>query len=153
MSSLAKGKSIANNLLRSEDVISAINNIKKLGIKIRLKKKYCEIYGNGLKGYKYKNNIILNAGNSGTTARLLCAAIIDTNHKIKITGDNSLKKRDMGRIIEPLSKFGAKFKSNGKKLPLFIKGPDKLKPIIYHENLGSAQCKSAVMIAALKNSG
>ncbi len=153
LSSLSNGKCTAKNLLRSEDVISAINGIKKLGIKIILKKNYCEVFGKGLKGYTYKKNLILNAGNSGTTARLLCAAIIDTNHNIKIIGDRSLNKRDMGRIIKPLSEFGAKFKDNKKKLPLFIKGPKMLKPITYNENLGSAQCKSAVMIAALKTNG
>ena len=69
---------------------------------------------------------------------------------IKITGDQSLKKRDMSRITKPLKLFGFKFKNNNKKLPLSIKGPKILKPISYTENLGSAQCKSAIMIAALK---
>ena len=153
LSSLSNGKCTAKNLLRSEDVISAINSVKKLGIKIILKNNYCEVFGKGLKGYRYKKNLILDAGNSGTTARLLCAAIIDAYHNIKIIGDRSLNKRDMGRIIKPLSKFGAKFIDNKKKLPLFIKGPKILKPITYNENLGSAQCKSAVMIAALKTNG
>ncbi len=153
LSSLSKGKCTAKNLLKSEDVINTIKSIKKLGIKIKFNKNYCEVYGRGLKGYKFKRNIILDAGNSGTAARLLSAAIIDTNQTIKITGDASLKKRDMGRIIEPLSKFGAKLRGNKKKLPISIKGPKTLKPITYHENLGSAQCKSAVMIAALKTKG
>ena len=104
LSSLSNGKCIAKNLLVSEDVISAINIIKKLGIKIKLKKKYCEVFGKGLKGYNYKKNLTLDAGNSGTTARLMCAAVIDSYRAIKITGDRSLQKRDMIRIIEPLSK-------------------------------------------------
>jgi 3-phosphoshikimate 1-carboxyvinyltransferase len=153
LSSLSKGRCVAKNLLKSEDVISSINCIKKLGIKIRLEKSYCEVFGKGLNGYKYKRNIILNAGNSGTTARLLCATLIDAKHNIKITGDKSLRKRDMSRIINPLLKFGVRFKSTNKRLPLFIKGPKLLKPISYNENLGSAQCKSAVMIAALKTQG
>ena len=102
LSSLSKGRCVAKNLLKSEDVISSINCIKKLGIKIRLEKSYCEVFGKGLNGYKYKRNIILNAGNSGTTARLLCATLIDAKHNIKITGDKSLRKRDMSRIINPL---------------------------------------------------
>ena len=61
LSSLSNGKCTAKNLLRSEDVISAINGIKKLGIKIILKKNYCEVFGKGLKGYTYKKNLILNA--------------------------------------------------------------------------------------------
>ena len=78
-------------------------------------------FGKGLKGYRYKKNLILNAGNSGTTARLLCAAIIDAYHNIKIIGDRSLNKRDMGRIIKPLSKFGAKFIDNKKNYHFLLK--------------------------------
>ncbi len=153
LSSLTKGKCIAYNILKSDDVLSAIHNIKKLGIKVNMKKFRCEIYGNGLFGYKYKKNLILDAGNSGTTARLLCSALIDTNYPIKIVGDKSLMKRDMNRIIKPLKSFGVKFRDNNGKLPIFIKGSKSTKPINYTENLGSAQCKSAVMIAALKTFG
>ena len=123
LSSISKGKCVGKNLLKSEDVLSAINSIRKLGIKVKLQNKNCEVSGKGLNGYDYKKNIILNAGNSGTTARLICASVINTSHHIKITGDESLRKRDMQRIIEPLSKFGAKFTSNNKKLPLKIIGP------------------------------
>ncbi len=152
-SSLSKGKCSATNLLTSEDVKSAINIIKKLNIKIKLKNKKCEIFGKGLFGYKFKKNLILNAGNSGTTVRLLFSLLNNSNHWIKITGDQSLKKRDMSRIIRPLKLFGFEFKDNNKKLPILIKGPKILKPISYTENLGSAQCKSAIMIAALKANG
>ena len=153
LSSLANGKCTAYNLLNSEDVVSAIKIIKKLGIKIINKKSRCEVYGKGLYGFKYKKNLILNAGNSGTTARLICSLLIDTHYPIKITGDNSLSKRDMARIIKPLKLFGAKFRDNNNKLPIFIKGTKFTKPINYTENLGSAQCKSAVMIAGLKTLG
>ena len=153
LSSLANGKCTAYNLLNSEDVVSAIKIIKKLGIKIINKKSRCEVYGKGLYGFKYKKNLILNAVNSGTTARLICSLLIDTHYPIKITGDNSLSKRDMARIIKPLKLFGAKFRDNNNKLPIFIKGTKFTKPINYTENLGSAQCKSAVMIAGLKTLG
>ncbi len=149
LASLSKGKCIAQNILKSEDVLSVIKIIRKLGIKIKFKKNYCEVYGKGLGGYKFKKNLILNAGNSGTTARLICSALINSKHNIKITGDESLKKRDMYRIINPLTKFGLNFKSNNGKLPLTIKGSSFLQPIKYFEKLGSAQCKSAVMIASL----
>ncbi len=153
LSSLSQGKCTAYNILKSDDVISAIKNVKKLGIKITMKKSKCEVYGKGLYGYKYKKNLILDAGNSGTTARLLCSTLIDAHYPIKIIGDKSLLKRDMKRIIKPLKLFGAKFKDNNGKLPIFIKGTKFTKPINYIENLGSAQCKSAVMIAALKTFG
>ena len=153
MASMAKGKSIAKNLLRSEDVLNTIKCIKSLGIKIKFRKNYCEVRGNGLDGYKYKKGLILNTGNSGTTARLLSACLINSKNTIKVTGDESLKKRDMKRIIKPLQKFGATFKKNNGKLPLFIKGSNFLKPINYTELRGSAQCKSTVMLAALLTPG
>ena len=153
LSSLSKGRSVASNLLRSGDVESAINSIKKLGIKIKVKNDYCEVIGKGLFGFNYKKNLVLNLENSGTSARLITSMISNTNYWIKITGDQSLKKRDMKRIIKPLRSFGIKFKNKRSKLPIWVKGPKLLKPIKYIENLGSAQCKSAVMIAALKANG
>ena len=153
LSSLCGGKCTATNILVSEDVLSIIKSIKKLGVKINLKGTNCEVFGKGLFGYNYKKNLVLDAGNSGTTARLLCATLIDSNYKIKIVGDNSLRKRDMSRIIKPLEMFGASFEHSNGKLPLFIKGSKDLKAIKFTENLGSAQRKSAVMIAALKTPG
>ena len=129
LSALTKGKCTASNILKSEDVLNAINCINKLGIKTNLKKKKIEIFGKGLFGLKFKNNLNLDTGNSGTTARLLCSLLIDSNYKIKITGDQSLKKRDMKRIINPLKKFGVFFESKNGKLPLVIKGTKCPRPI------------------------
>jgi len=114
LASQALGKSKAYNLLKSKDVLSAVNCLKKLGIKIKWDKKnnFCEIIGYGLNSYVYKKNIVLDAGNSGTTARLICATLINSPKVIKITGDKSLQKRDMKRIIKPLEEFGATFKKN-----------------------------------------
>ena len=152
-SSMATGKSKAFNLLLSEDVFAAINAIKKLGINVKLNKKYCTIFGNGPGGYKYKKNIIINAKNSGTLGRLILGILIDTPHKIKIIGDKSLSKRDFDRIAKPLNKFGAKIKLTKKGLPLTIKGNEILSPIRYIEQKGSAQCKSSVIFAGLKTEG
>ena len=121
LASLASGKSRATNLLKSEDVISALNCLKKLGIKIEFNKKFCEVTGKGLNGYSYKRQLTLDAGNSGTTARLLMAALVKSKYPLKITGDASLKKRDMGRIIDPLQKFGVQFLNKKKKLTYFYK--------------------------------
>ena len=152
-SSMAKGKSKAFNLLLSEDVVAAINAIKKLGIKVKINKKDCVIFGNGPKGYIYKKNITINAENSGTLGRLIAGILIDSPYKIKIIGDKSLSKRDFGRIAEPLNKFGAKIKLTKKGLPLTIKGNKNLHPIRYTEHKGSAQCKSSVIFAGLKIKG
>ena len=156
MASQAIGKSKAYNLLKSEDVLSTLDCLKKLGVKIKWEKKNnsCEIIGNGLNSYVYKNNLVLNANNSGTCARLMASLLINSPKKIKLIGDKSLSKRDMGRIIEPLKKFGANFYPKNKyKLPIYIKGSDYLRPINYLELKGSAQCKSSVMLAALSAHG
>ena len=153
LASQAFGKSTSTNLLKSEDVINTLHCLKKLGIKIKLYKDKCEINGIGLNGYVYKKNLILNTGNSGTLGRLIMGLLIHSKNKIKVLGDESLSKRDFSRIIMPLKKFGAKFKSNSGKLPIEIKGTKNPKPIYYHENIGSAQCKSAVMLAALNTEG
>ncbi len=153
-SSLAKGVSKAKNLLISEDVIAAIKTIKKLGIKAKIKKNECKIYGQGIEGYKYKKNIVINAENSGTLGRLILGLLINTSHKIKLIGDKSLSRRDFRRVSNPLSKFGAKFKLNkNKNLPLTILGSPDLKPIKYIENKGSAQCKSSVILGAMRTNG
>ncbi len=154
LSSLAQGTSKARNILMSEDVIATIKAIKKLGIKVKIKKDICTIYGKGLDGYKYKKNLIINAENSGTLGRLILGLLINTKYPIKIFGDKSLSKRDFKRVSDPLSKFGAKFKlKNNKNLPLTITGSSNLKPIKYIENRGSAQCKSSVIFGGLRAKG
>jgi 3-phosphoshikimate 1-carboxyvinyltransferase len=154
LASQAVGKSRAYNLLMSQDVLSAIDSIKKLGIKVKITDNYCEIYGNGINGFKYKKNLQLNAKNSGTLARLILGLLIKSPLKVKLIGDNSLSKRDFLRVTLPLEKFGAKFyyKKRG-RLPLSILGSKSVKGINYFENKGSAQCKSSVMLAALSASG
>ena len=119
--SLSSGNSKAYNLLMSEDVIAALNAIKKLGIKVNYNNNFCQIEGKGLNGYKYKKNIIINAKNSGTLGRLILGLLINTPYKIKLIGDKSLSKRDFKRVTDPLSLFGAKFKLyKNKGLPLTI---------------------------------
>ncbi len=153
-SSLANGISTAKNLLMSEDVLAAIDAIKKLGIKVKINKNITKIYGQGLNGYKYKKKLVINAKNSGTLGRLILGILIDTPYKIKLTGDKSLSKRDFSRVSEPLSKFGAKFQLNKKKnLPLTILGSSKLNSIKYLETKGSAQCKSSVIFGGIKSNG
>lgn len=153
LASQATGKSKAYNLLMSEDVTAAINSIKKLGIKVKIFKKYCEIYGNGINGFKYKKNLIINAKNSGTLGRLILGLLVKSPQKIKLIGDRSLSKRDFSRITIPLKKFGVKFFVKKKnKLPLSILGSESIKGINYFEKKGSAQCKSSIMLAALNAS-
>ena len=153
MSSQSFTKCRSSNLLMSEDVINTLNCLKKLGVKIRLAKNFCEIVGVGLNGFNYKKNLLLNAGNSGTLSRLIMGLLVHAKNNIKLTGDKSLSKRDFFRVSKPLEKFGAKYFTNFGKLPIIIKGTNTPLPITYHETRGSAQCKSAVMLAALNTKG
>ena len=108
ISSLSKKKSTAFNLLESEDVMSAIRCIKKLGSKVKFSKDKCEIVGNGL-NFNNQKKLVLDAGNSGTLGRLVLGLLINSNKKIRLIGDKSLSKRDFSRVTIPLRKFGAKF--------------------------------------------
>ena len=154
LASQASGKSKGYNLLMSEDVLAAVDSIKKLGIKVKMYKHCCEVFGNGINGFKYKKNLTIDARNSGTFGRLILGLLIKSPHKIKLIGDKSLSKRDFSRVTLPLEKFGAKFYFKTKnKLPLSILGSQSIKGIKYLENKGSAQCKSSVMLAALNASG
>ncbi len=148
--SLATGISKIQNLLESEDIFNTIKSLKKLGVKIKKIKKTYVVNGLGINKFKYKKKLTLNAGNSGTLARLIASLLIRSPYKIKLIGDKSLSKRDFGRIIDPLSKFGAKFYPKNKKtLPLMIKYNKNPKEYFFFENKGSAQVKSAIMLAAL----
>ena len=153
-SSIANGVSRSKNLLKSEDVFAALSAVKKLGIKVKLTKNNCSIYGKGIDGYNFKNNLKIDAKNSGTLGRLILGLLVNSTKSIKLIGDKSLSKRDFKRIAEPLSKFGAKFKlKNNKTLPLEMTGSDNLRSIKYFEKKGSAQCKSSVIFAGMRSKG
>ena len=153
IASQAVGTSSATNILRSDDVLSTLNCLRKLGVKVKLFKNKCIINGLGINGYKFKKKITLDAGNSGTLGRLIIGLLIHSKNKITIIGDKSLSKRDFSRITKPLKKFGAKIYSNKGKLPVVIEGTENPKPIKYIENKGSAQCKTSIMLASLNTEG
>ena len=152
--SLSDGVSSAKNLLMSEDVIAALNAIKKLGIKFKIVGDVCKIYGKGIDGYRYRKNIVIDAKNSGTLGRLILGFLINSKFPIKLIGDKSLSKKDFSRITLPLSKFGVKFKlKKNKFLPLTLFGSNMIKSINYIENKGSAQCKSSVIFGGMRAEG
>ena len=154
LASQALGSSKAYNLLKSEDVLNALKSLQKLGVKVKLNKNFCEIDGVGINGFKYKKNLTINAGNSGTFGRLILALLIKSPYKIKLIGDKSLSRRDFSRVINPLKEFGATFYPKNKfTLPLWIKGTNFVRPINYFEKKGSAQIKSCIMLATLNSPG
>ena len=153
LASQAIGISTITNLLESEDVLNAIKAIQKLGIECKKKSGKYIISGFGLNGFDIKKNTTIDAGNSGTLARLLLGLLVKVEKKVKIVGDKSLSKRDFSRVTEPLKEFGAVIKSKKNSLPVEIEGTEFLRPIEYLENKGSAQCKSSVMLASLLTPG
>ena len=155
IASQCTGPSILKGILEREDVKCTIHCLKELGVKITKKNNKYLVYGNGLNSFSRPNNNMLYAGNSGTLARMLFALIsTDSNLKVKINGDSSLNKRDMKRIIEPLSKIGCNFYPKNKTtLPLTIEGTDMPLAQKHFETIGSAQVKSAILLAALNTPG
>ena len=149
------GPSNLKGVLESEDVKNTIICLKKLGVKILKKNKKYIVYGNGLRSFRKPHKNLLYVGNSGTLARMLIALVAThPNLKVKVSGDNSLNKRDMKRIIEPLSKIGCTFYPRDKTtLPLTIEGTSMPLAQKHTETLGSAQVKSAILLAAINTHG
>ncbi len=152
---ISQNLSIANNVLESEDVLSTINCLKKLGIKIKkLKSKKYIIYGKGLGSLHLKKNDKLYFGNSGTLARLLIG-ILSTTPGIEtyVSGDRSLNKRSMKSLINLMERFGAYFLPKNKfNFPLKLISSSFPVGINYEAGV-SAQLKSAVMLAGLNSFG
>ena len=153
LASQAVGISKISNLLESEDVLNSLKTIRKLGIKYTKKGNIYNIHGFGLNGFNIKKNTVLNAGNSGTLARLILGLLVKSKSQVKLIGDKSLSKRDFYRVIKPLKLFGVNIESKRNTLPIKILGTDFLRPIIYTENIGSAQVKTCIILSALNTPG
>ncbi len=152
---ISQGVSSAKNILESQDVFSTIECIKKLGITIKkVKPKSYLIYGKGLGSFNIKKNSQLNFGNSGTLARLIIGILTTTpGITVKIKGDHSLNKRNMKKLINLMSEFGATFLPENKfKFPLKLISTDMPVGINYSSGV-SAQLKSAVILAGLNSYG
>lgn len=152
LSSLAQGKTTIKNLSPCQDVQSTLNCLVKLGVLFNSKLHSLEIDGRGLYGL-HPSSTPLDAGNSGTTVRLLSGILAAQPFDSVISGDQYLSQRPMDRIIIPLTKMGAHIKGvDDRYLPLSIKGKT-LTPIDYHSPLASAQVKSCILLAGLYTEG
>ena len=153
--SISQDISSAKNVLESEDVISTINCLKKLGVKIKKDSPGSyKIYGKGFGSLFAKRNLNLNFGNSGTLARLLIGILSTTpDIEVKIQGDQSLNKRSMKKLINIMSEFGAEFLPKNKfNFPLKLISTEM--PVCINYKAGvSAQLKSAVILAGLNAYG
>tara|TARA_B100001250_G_scaffold371953_1_gene357083 strand:+ start:75 stop:1382 length:1308 start_codon:yes stop_codon:yes gene_type:complete len=153
LSSISIGKSEITNLLESEDVISTVNILRDLGIKIVKKDKKWIVYGNGTNGFIQPRKA-LDCGNSGTTARLILGAVSTNPIYCTFIGDKSLSRRPMRRVTNYLEKIGCKVNlTNKENLPLTIKGSQVNLPLIHKISKPSAQIKSAIILAALNTFG
>ena len=151
--SLAKGTTEITNFLQGADCLSTIACFEKMGIGIENNGDSVIVHGNGLFGLK-KPDTILDCGNSGTTTRLISGILAAQEFDVTLTGDDSIKKRPMKRIMDPLSHMGADIRSlegNG-CAPLAITGK-KLYGIHYTSKVASAQVKSAILLAGLYAEG
>lgn len=150
LSSIAKGKSVIKNFSNGADPNSTLNIFRQLGVTIEnLDNTTLSVNSTGM--LKASDNI-LNCGNSGTTMRLVSGLLAGQNFDSVLTGDESLSKRPMKRIIEPLTLMGANIESQDFKAPLKIKG-SQLKGINYFSNIASAQVKSCILLAGLYAEG
>ncbi|WP_058486238.1 3-phosphoshikimate 1-carboxyvinyltransferase [Defluviitalea phaphyphila] len=153
LGSISEGKTEITGFLMGADCLSTIECFRKLGIKIEITKEKVIVHGKGLFGLSAPSDI-LDVGNSGTTIRLMTGLLSAQNFSCKITGDASIRKRPMLRVVNPLRQMGANIdgKENGKYCPLYIKG-NQLKGITYKLPVASAQVKSSILLASLYADG
>lgn len=150
---LAKGTTHISNFLSGADCLATIDCFRKMGVEIEQDQTNVVVHGNGLHGLK-KPSQVLDVGNSGTTTRLISGILAGQDFEVVLSGDASLNKRPMGRIMKPLGMMEADIESmNGDGCaPLRIRGK-KLKAIHYDSPVASAQVKSCVLLAGLYADG
>ncbi|NMA87538.1 MAG: 3-phosphoshikimate 1-carboxyvinyltransferase, partial [Tissierellia bacterium] len=153
LGALAKGETIIENILLSEDLLHTIDCFRQMGVNIEIYDNKLIIQGVGLYGFKKPEGPI-DCGNSGTTMRLLAGISVAQDFSSTLIGDSSLMKRPMKRIISPLSKMGANIiGKDGEYPPLAIESAGALNGITYELPLASAQVKSSILLASLYANG
>jgi len=150
--SLVKEPVLISNFSLGADCMSTLSVLENLGVKIEFQSKNSLILNNK-EGFKEPKNI-LDAGNSGTTIRLMTGILAGHDFYCVLTGDESLRKRPMARVISPLKEMGANIwaRDNDTKAPVSIKGR-KLQGINYNSPVASAQVKSSILLAGLHSEG
>ena len=149
LGALARGTTKITNFLQGADCLSTIRCFRQMGIEVENSCKEVLVHGKGLHGLSAPQQI-LDAGNSGTTVRLLSGILAAQNFPSTITGDASIQKRPMKRVMDPLTQMGACIESQNQNgcAPLDIRGT-RLKGIHYQSPVSSAQVKSCVLLAGL----
>ncbi len=153
LSALAVGESVIDGLLEGEDVLASAAALRAMGAQIEKRGHRWYIHGVGVGGL-LQPTTALDMGNSGTSTRLLMGLVATHPITAMFTGDASLGKRPMGRVIDPLSTMGAAFTASpGGRLPLMVRGACPAVPIEYRLPVASAQVKSAILLAGLNTPG
>ena len=147
--SLARGKSVIKNFSKGQDPLSSLKVCRALGIDAEFSNEELIVKSKGILSTPQTQ---LDCGNSGTTMRLMSGILAGQKFNSTLIGDESLSKRPMKRVIEPLALMGAKIESNEFKAPLKIYGQN-LQPINYVSKLASAQVKSCILLAGLNIDG
>jgi 3-phosphoshikimate 1-carboxyvinyltransferase len=153
LGSIAKGNTSIENFLMSDDCLRTIDCFRKMGIEITIEGGIVKVNGKGLHGLIEPTDVF-DVGNSGTTIRLITGILAGQKFHSTLTGDQSIRRRPMGRVIEPLKKMGAIIhgRQRDNLAPLMIIGKE-LKGITYEMPVASAQVKSAVLLAGLYAKG
>jgi 3-phosphoshikimate 1-carboxyvinyltransferase len=151
---MAESKTTIQGLLESEDVLHTAESLRRLGTTVtRLGPGHWTVHGLGVGGF-HEPAAVLDHGNSGTGVRLMMGAVATTPITVTFTGDASLNRRPMGRILKPLSAFGCQALSRGDGyLPLTMRGAQTPIPIRHEMSVPSAQVKSAILLAGLNAPG
>ena len=153
LSALAVGESVIEGLLEGEDVLATAAALRAMGAGIEKHGSRWHVHGVGVGGL-LQPATALDMGNSGTSTRLLMGLVASHPITATFTGDASLSKRPMGRVIDPLSTMGAAFTASpGGRLPLMVRGLCPAVPIEYRLPVASAQVKSAILLAGLNTPG
>ncbi len=151
LGSLAEGVTEITGFLPGNDCLATMNCLKKLGVKItEISATHLLVHGKGTRGFNQLGSM-LDCGNSGTTARLLTGLLAALPFEASLTGDSSLKRRPMDRVVIPLMSMGAFITAEHGKgwfLPLTVRGR-QLNPLNYRLPVASAQVKSALLLAGL----
>jgi 3-phosphoshikimate 1-carboxyvinyltransferase len=155
LGALATGVTEVQGYLEGEDCLRTLTAIQMMGVEVTRKGPgHYRIAGAGLSGLVEPADVV-DCGNSGTTARLLIGVLAGQPFWTLLTGDDSLRRRPMKRVVEPLARMGATIvgRADGNRLPLAVRGADRPRAITYETPVASAQVKSAILLAGLHADG
>lgn len=152
LGALATGRTRIAGLLEAEDVMATARAVAALGADVRHDGGVFEVLGQGVGGLRAPD-APLDFGNSGTASRLMFGVAAGHDMRVEFTGDASLCRRPMGRVLEPLTTMGLQVEGERDTLPLTVQGTQDLVPIVYDLAVPSAQVKSSILLAGLHAPG